>query len=159
MSKSSISRGAVACVSLFLAAAAAFGQAERKPAPGPAQRIRITIGWGDARKECRGGNGICIIIATGKCAAPARMQGASVEAEARPAGDEIGLELTSAPPHRAERVQVGRDILVDACTSGALGYDSLMILKGDYAVDYSASRLGRITVNVRGKRASAPSKM
>lgn len=158
MSKGRISWGVVACVSAFLAAAAALGQAERKLAPGPAQRIRIIIGWGDPDRECRKGSGICIIIGVGKCATSARMQGASVEAEARPAGDEIGLDLTSAPPERAERVKVGRDIVVDACTSGALGYDSLTILKGDYAVDYSASRLGRVTVKVRGKRAAGPSK-
>ena len=158
MSKSRISLGAVVCVSVF-SAAAALGQAERKPAPGPAQRIKITIGWGDPHRDCRGGNGICIIIATGKCGAPARMAGASVEADARPAGDEIALELTSASPHRAETVPVGRDIVLDACTSGALGYDSLTILKGDYAVDYSASKLGKVTVKVQGKRSSGPSKM
>jgi hypothetical protein len=77
---------------------------------------------------------------------------------AGPVSAAAGFSAVSAPPQRAERVKVGQDILVDACTSGALGYDSLTILKGDYAVDNSASRLGRVTVKVRGRRASGPSK-
>lgn len=156
MSRIRVAAG-IAFALALLCASPGFGQTERKPAPpGQAQRINVTIGWGDRLENCNKGKGICIIISL-RCA-PARMAGAPVQAEARLEGNEMALELTSAPPAKTDRLAVDRDIAVDSCTSAALGYESLTILKGDYAFNAAAGKFGTIRVRVSGKKSSGPPK-
>jgi hypothetical protein len=156
----------VVCTLTLLLASPVFGQPERKPAPpGQAQRITVTIGWGDSREKCQTGRGICIVIAT-RCRGPARMAGSAVQAEAHLEGNELALEMTSSPPAKTDRpselgqakLAVRRDVPLDGCTSAALGYESLTILKGEYAVNSAAGKFGTVKVRVSGKKSSGPPK-
>jgi hypothetical protein len=158
MSRTRVFSGIVCALALLLASPI-FGQPERKPAPpGQSQRITVTVGWGRASEECQTGKGICIIVAVRRCPAPARLAGSAVQAEARLEGDGLTLQLTSAPPAKTDRLTIDRDIPLDACTSGALGYESLIILKGEYAVNPAVGKFGTVKLRVSGKRSSGPSK-
>ncbi|MEW6206951.1 MAG: hypothetical protein AB1631_01190 [Acidobacteriota bacterium] len=139
---------------VFVALCFAQGGPQKKAqSEGDAQRgITITIGLGrPSGNDCVSSKGFCIIISL-RCASGDRKQKPEREVKglARARGDQMAMELSSALPAGFNEITLDQDLALDDCTSRALGFSSLTVLKGRYSVG-QGGKFGTIAVKTKGR--------
>ena len=128
------------------------------PAPAEALTITIEVTIGRASEGCAR-FGICKIKIGASAAAPAPSAGdaarkakESIHGAATLQGDKLLVDFKSALPQRAASIPIDEDIPLDAAAAKALGFKSVTVRRGDYKIDYSRNRAGRIALNIEARR-------
>ncbi len=108
-----------------------------------AQGLVITIYTGRSSQGCSG-FGICRITVDWLASARA------VQAAATWSNGRLYLDYLSNPPDQGTLLTIDQDIVVDAATARALGYEKLTVKAGQYPVDYSTNPHGQVSPDIAG---------
>ena len=126
------------------------------PTPSEAASITITIYIGKPR-SCEG-FGICRITigwdatatqppASGERRAAVRKCRASASLR----GNKLFVDLSTPLPEKAAVIPLTENLVLDAPTSKKLGFKSVTVLQGEYAIDYSKNKFGSFFLTVESR--------
>lgn len=103
------------------------------------QGLVITI---DLRRRCWSGFGFCSITIGPLASARA------VPAAANWVNGRLRLDFLTEPPDKTNVLILDEDLILDAATSRALGYEQVTLRAGQYPVDFSANPHGQVSPDV-----------
>ncbi|HEY7546596.1 MAG TPA: hypothetical protein VID27_17025 [Blastocatellia bacterium] len=98
---------------------------------------KIEIGWRAAKESPTGGE---------RRAAVRKSRASGVLK-----GDKLYVDFSSELPERNPSVPISENLMLDASASRELGFKSVVVLKGDYKIDYEKNKFGSVVLNVEAR--------
>lgn len=126
---------------------------------GGANRVRVEFAFTDTIKDghCTGGRGVCLIVSWER-GSPGKIKGKKVLGELTIDGGKLRADFMTPLPKigkekkRTVPITIFEDVRLESKTAAALGFKSITIKRGDYAVDYKFQKYGSTIFEVNMER-------